>query len=287
MVNAVQSSAAPASSSAPVQLPITLPGPVESPPSPLKPVKKSLFSRIPKRFLIGGLVLVLLVTGGAAGFLLTQNNTDIRQQASGGDNPYETCSFPGQCLNGKLCEHSGGPPSNNSCSGAPTVTGCEGGAKEGDRECVGTGAVKVCVSGEWQTQNCAAGKKCDSATKACLSPSPSPSPSPVVCHAPGECLDGKLCAHAGEPPTANSCSEGLPSTTCPDGSAEGTRKCSIDHQAVETCVNGQWQSVDCKDNWTCSSSDNACHAPAAEPTTTQPTDLPECDESLCYYYLAT
>ncbi|MBT7309712.1 MAG: hypothetical protein HN846_03325, partial [Candidatus Pacebacteria bacterium] len=61
-------------------------------------------------YVIGGILLLLLVLGGGAGYWLTQQNQDIRQQASGGADPYcgsgyYQCNRDGGCcpIGGDSC----------------------------------------------------------------------------------------------------------------------------------------------------------------------------------------
>ena len=112
--------------------PPTPPTPENNPPqAPMAPVKKKSHLKT----ILGVFVLILVMGGAAAGFYLSQNDQDIRQQASTGNN---CCSDQGWVGMGRSCGDEGAPTYEdgwNACQAQACGICVEQEQKQCDPEC--------------------------------------------------------------------------------------------------------------------------------------------------------
>ncbi|NCN24168.1 MAG: hypothetical protein GW945_01610 [Candidatus Pacebacteria bacterium] len=216
-----------------------------TPPTPMAPQKKKSHLKT----IIGVIILVLTVAGAAAGFFLSQNSQDVRQQASSGNN---CCDDQGWVGMGRSCGDEGAPTYQDGwnacqahacgiCEDTP-VRQCDPECASGVEGCIEKNGVK-----QWCGNDCylrSPSESCANSTWACCGGTnanyvPVPTGTPM-CGA-GLYCDGSKPNLAG----ANLCDQGQPYGgiyCCPSGQIDINGSC----QAPGTCsIISECKTYDC------------------------------------------
>lgn len=202
------------------------PGPqVSTPKEDPKPLEKPK-KKLPIKYIVGGIVLILLLIGAGAGFYLTQINQDVRQQASTGD--YE--SSEESCVSS--CKAGGKSTSFCEANCAGSSAGGEGGCSGSTKKCVNGGIIQ-CFEGNWRdTGESCGGTECTGDVK--------------------RCVDGKYekCSGGNYVKTSESCTVAECNTNAKRCNASGGTKGNY-----ERCINGKWTVT----SETCGYDANTCY----------------------------